>query len=220
MTTLTQSKVALQFLLSEGAGQISRGNITILSGEGKLEAGRVLGRTESAATAAVTTKAGNTGNGVFTIDGTTPVLGTGKPGRYVVECIEPGTNTGTFQVTDPSGVVLGAYTVAAAAFATGIKFTIADGATDFISGDAFFVDVTGVSYKYRSTTLTNTDGSAVGVAVLGYPVDATSADQSVMAIVRNAEVKAGDLVYDSTVNSAALTAQKVYELSQQGIIVR
>jgi hypothetical protein len=220
MSTLTQSKVPLQFLLSEGNGQISRANITVLSGEGKLEAGRVLGRTATAATVAVAAKAGNTGNGVFTIDGTTPFLGSAKPGRYVVECIEPGANVGTFQVTDPSGVVLGSHVVAGAAFANGIKFTIADGATDFVSGDAFFVDVSGVSYKYRSTTLTNTDGSAVGVAVLGYAVDATSADQSAMAIVRESEVKSGDLVYDSTVNSATLIAQKVFELAAAGIFVR
>lgn len=219
MTTLTQSKVPLQFLLSEGNGQFSRGNITILSGEGKLEAGRVLGRTEATATATVTAKAGNTGTGAFTIDGTTPVLASAKPGRYVVECIEPATNAGTFQVVDPTGVILGSYNVGGSAFANGIKFAIAD-ATDFVSGDAFFVDVTGITYKYRSANPTNTDGSAIGVAVLGYPVDATSADQSAMAIVRHAEIKGGDLVYDAGVSSAALIAQKAVELAAVGIIVR
>lgn len=212
MTTLTQSKVPWQFLLSEADGQFSRDKITILSGEGKLKAGTVLGRTVTTATAAVTAKSGNTGTGAFTIDGTTPVLATAKRGRYVVECIEPVTNLGTFQVTDPKGVVLGSYVVGAAAFATDIKFTIAD-ATDFIAGDAFLVDVAISAFKYRSADPTNTDGSDVACAILAYPVDATSADVDVAAITRQAEVKADELVYDANVDDATKKALKVAQLA-------
>jgi hypothetical protein len=44
MTTLTQGKVALQFLLNEADRGYSRDNIVIKSGSGKLSAGMVLGK--------------------------------------------------------------------------------------------------------------------------------------------------------------------------------
>jgi len=220
MTTLTQGKVALQFLLTEADGNLSRSNITVLSGEGKLEPGAVLGKTLASATAAASAKAGNTsGAGTLTMDGTTPVLATAKPGRYTVICIEPGTNAGTFEVTDPDGIVIGTAVAGGSAFATQIKFTITD-ATDFVAGDGFFVDVSAATYKYRSADPTNTDGSDVACAVLAYPVDATSADAAGVAITYHAEVKGDDLVYDAGVDNATKKALKIAQLAAQNIRVR
>jgi hypothetical protein len=218
--SLTEARHAGEFLISEAEGHRSRDNITVLSGEGKLVAGTVLGKTVVTATAVASAKAGNTGSsGAITMDGTTPVLATAKQGRYSIICIEPGTNAGTFEVVDPSGVVIGTVIAAGAAFATQIKFTIAD-ATDFVSGDGFYVDVAISAVKYRSADPTNTDGSAVGCAVLWDAVDATSADIAAMAITRSAEVNGNTLTYDTNVSDATKKALKVVELGQAGIIVR
>src|SRR4051794_5109645 len=198
--SLTEARHAGEFLISEGDGHQSRDNITVLSGEGKLVAGTVLGKTVITATAVAAAKAGNTGSsGAITMDVTTPVLATAKQGRYSIICIEPGTNAGTFEVVDPSGVVIGTVIAAGAAFATQIKFTIAD-ATDFVAGDGFYVDVAISAVKYRSADPTNTDGSAVACAVLFGAVDAPSADQPACAIPRRAEVNGNCLTYDANVD--------------------
>jgi hypothetical protein len=220
MTTLNEGRFAAEFLLSEAPGHFSRDNITVLSGEGKLAAGQVLGKTLVTATAAASAKAGNTGgSGAITMDVATPVLATAKVGRYSIICIEPAANAGVFEVTDPDGIVLGTVNAAGAAFANQIKFTIAD-ATDFVSGDAFFVDVSAATYKYRSADPTNTDGSAVGCAVLFAPVDATSADAAGVGVTRQAEVNGNCLTYDAAVDDATKKALKVAELAAARIIVR
>jgi len=73
--------------------------------------------------------AGNTGNGTVTA---APATGNG--------CIQEGTDTGKFQVEDPTGIVIGTATVGAE-FVTHIIFTITDGSTDFVVGDGFTVVV-------------------------------------------------------------------------------
>lgn len=84
--------------------------------------------------------AGNTGNGTLTL--ADPAYGAGvKPGVYKVTAIEPASDGGTFSVEDPDGVQVGIARVGVA-FNNVVKFTIADGATDFVAGDAFNVTVT------------------------------------------------------------------------------
>lgn len=51
-------------------------------------------------------------------------------------------NGGAFQVTDPSGTVVGTATVGTAFTGTQVNFTIADGTTDFALGDTFAIVVT------------------------------------------------------------------------------
>lgn len=76
------------------------------------------------------------------------------------------------------------------------------------------------SGKYAASPATGSDGSQVGVAVLCYRVDATSADAVGVAITRAAQVKAPELAYDATVNDATKTATKNGELTAVGIVVR
>lgn len=85
---------------------------------------------------------GNTGNGTLTLDATTPRLAGAKQGVYRIRCTSASANSGTFTVTDPLGNTVGTYVVAAAAFSSDIKFTIADGSSDFVVGDGFDVTVT------------------------------------------------------------------------------
>src|SRR4051812_16268990 len=104
--------------------------ITLLSGQDCVR-GTLLGKITLGA--ATETHAGNTGNGVMTLDGTTPVLANAKAGVYTVKCTAAASNSGTFRVFDPEGKVLGDVVVGGT-FADQIKFVIADGATDFIVG--------------------------------------------------------------------------------------
>lgn len=93
------------------------------------------------ATRAVTRAAdpGNTGDGAMTLAGTPHGAGV-VPGDYRVVCSAAAANGGTFTVFDPSGAEIGTATVGAA-YDGPIKFTIADGDTDFVVGDGFTVSV-------------------------------------------------------------------------------
>lgn len=96
--------------------------------------------------------------------------------------------------------------------------TVASGAGKLLAGTVLG-KVTATS-KYLPSPATGSGGSQVGSAVLAYPVDATSADVVVTAITRDAEVKAGELKYEATVNDAGKKATKNAELAAVGIIVR
>jgi hypothetical protein len=84
--------------------------------------------------------AGNTGNGVPAMDATETANGV-VAGVYRAVCIEPAADAGTFEVFDPAGVSIG-HVAVAVLFAGVVRFTIADGATDFVAGDAFTITVT------------------------------------------------------------------------------
>lgn len=93
----------------------------------------------SVGTAVAAAVAGNTGNGTM---GAVTVSAGAKAGVYRLTIVEPAANAGTFVVEDPDGVIVGSGTVAVAFSAGGLAFTLADGATDFASGDAFTITVT------------------------------------------------------------------------------
>lgn len=170
-------------LLAGDSPAIAQRRITLAEGE-NLTRGTLLGRVDvnNAVGGAVAApkSGGNTGNGVFTIDGTTPVLAGAKAGVYTARVIIAATNGGTFQIEDPNGDVIGQYVVGAAAFADEIKFTIADGATDFVVGDGFDITVAAVDL-YKKAVAAATDGSQNPVAVLAIDCDATDADVATTA---------------------------------------
>jgi hypothetical protein len=224
MTELTEARHAGEFILNEGPGHISRENITILSGEGKLVAGQVIGLVK-ADKGAVTVGAPaftGTGNGVLTA--ANPAYGAGvQEGTYVVRLGEAGADSGQFEVKRPDGTIDG-YATVGAAYTGQVKFTIADGSADFSAAAQFtlavtIADPTGVG-KYRSADPTNTDGSQTAVAVLLDGVDATSADAAAVAIVREAEVNGNCLTYDAGVDDAPKKAAEIAALKSAGIIVR
>lgn len=90
---------------------------------------------------AFTKAGGNTGNGTITMDAVAPKSADAIAGVYQVRCTTAAVNGGTFTVTDPTGATLGTVAVGAT-FNNKIKFTIADGSTDFILTDGFDVIVT------------------------------------------------------------------------------
>jgi hypothetical protein len=199
MTELTEGQHKAEFIVSETEGTISRDTVTILHGQ-NLQAGHVLGKVSvGAATGAAA--AGNVGNGTIT----DVSVGSGvKAGTYVIDCIEPAANGGTFAVEEPGGSIIGPLT---------------DGATDFAAGDRFTVVVGGGSGKYKEYRSSNTDGSQTAVAVLLDAVDATAADKDGVIIARQAEVNAAELVWFTGATDAQKTAG-ANQLKNQTILVR
>jgi hypothetical protein len=213
MTTLTEGQHKAEFLVTEEEGTLSRDTITVAHGQ-NLQAGHVLGKiTVGTATGAAVS--GNVGNGAI---GSVSAGSNAKPGVYATVCVEAATNGGTFLVEDPNGVIIGK-AVVGTPFAGEVNFALADGSTDFVAGDRFAITVAAGSGKYKEYNPANTDGSETAVALLLDNVDATSADVTAVAITRNVEVNAAELVWFS----GATSDQKNTGLSQlkaQTIIAR
>jgi hypothetical protein len=222
MDTFTEKARPLAFVLSEANGLRSRDVLTIASGAGKLDAGTILGKLSIGAATTAAKSGGNTGNGTITMDASTPLLTGVKAGVYTVRCIAAATNSGTFRVEDPDGDVLGDVAVAAT-FADDVKFVIADGSTDFIVGDGFDITVAAGSGKYIPSLNAITAGKVgaeTAIAILGYPVDATSADVDAVCVTSSAEVKKLMLIVDATVDDSTKRNAKIAQLRAVNIKAR
>lgn len=98
---------------------------------------RAVGTIEAAAGTYVATAGALVGTGDGTCTMASPSTAAGViPGVYKAVFVEAATNSGIFDVFDPNGVVVGRGVVGTA-FTTQVKFTIADGATDFAAGSYF-----------------------------------------------------------------------------------
>jgi hypothetical protein len=135
-------------------------------------------------------------------------------------CIEPAAGAGKFSVEDPSGVTIGVATVAVA-FDGEIKFTIADGATDFVAGDSFSLPVaiaapTGDCVPWDPT---GADGSEIVAGVLLFDIDATEATVDTVMVARGAALSEAALLFDEAV-TAAQKADAKAALGALGLPVR
>jgi hypothetical protein len=220
MPTLTEALHGGTFIVSEGEGWFSRDPVTValsqtlVAGNPVYKSGVIANETSS-----VAADAGNTGNGVFTLDATTPVLAAGQNGQYRVVCIAVATNSGTFAVFDPQGVEIGRVAVAAT-FNNQIKFVIADGATDFVAGDAFTVSVGRESNVDETVTALPNDGSQVCAGLMVYPVTTDgSTTKKGSLLCRRAEYRAADITWPGSI-SAANKAKAIEELRAIGLIGR
>lgn len=162
MPSQTEGNYSAEFLLSEGPNGYSRDNIVIPAGVGKLAAGAILGQVNIGGASAATPNVSGTGNG--TMSSVTVAAGA-KRGSYTVTCTAAATNSGTFEVKDPDGVVLGNATVGSAFSGGGIGFTISDGSTDFIVGDSFTISVVA-----STVTFSGTGNGTMGAITLGATV--------------------------------------------------
>lgn len=224
MTVVTEARHAGEFLVYEDEVNFSRENITILSGEGVLPAGRligVVGTNEGAVTVGAPAFTG-TGNGTLTR--ATPAYSSSvQEGTYIVRLIEAGSDAGSFQVIRPDGTIDGIAAVGTA-YDGQVKFTIADGSTDFAGPAQFTLAVTiaeaaGAS-KWRSADPSNTDGSERAAGILLYPVDATSADVATVAVVRHAIANVNLISYDAGADTAPKKAALVADLKAKGVLIR
>lgn len=213
--------LAHEWLKHELDPQFTRKEITIASGAGELLTGTVLGRITKGG-ASVQAKEGNTGNGTFTLDATTPVLAAAVVGVYTLRCIAAATNGGTFRLEDPNGVVLGDFALAAGSATVNehIKGVIADGSTDFVVGDGFDITVAAGSGQWVKYNPTLTNGAGVAAGILLNRVDATSGAQKAVAIVRDAVINPLSLVWDSSVDNQDKKNAGLADLAKLGIVTR
>jgi len=177
----TEGTYAPDKLLAGDPDMLLTRSVTIPSGTAALLRGALLGKITLAG--ASETHAGNTGNGVMTLDATNPVRAGAKQGVYKATLITAAANGGTFRVEDPDGAVLGDVAVGAT-FDDDIKFVIADGATDFIVGDTFLITIAAGSGKYILSLAAAIDGSQVPDAVLMEDCDASAAEKITQAHFR------------------------------------
>jgi hypothetical protein len=207
--SFSSSDLAVDNLIAGNAHLLLGKQITLAAGA-VYPRGAVLGkRSLGAANAGFV----GTGNGALTLDATTPLLAGAKAGAYTITCITAASNSGTFRVEDPNGVVLGDVAVGAT-FADQIKFVIADGATDFIVGDKFTVTVAAGTGQYLTSVAAAVDGSAEPDLVLSETVDATLAAKPAMAYKRG-DFNASALTFGAG-HSAATVAET---LRSKGIAI-
>lgn len=214
-------KVMTAVLKWEVEENYCRESAVLLAGSGGnarvVEIGTILGVAGMGAVTALAL-AGNTGNGIITL-ANPAISATASVGDYQAICIEPAANGGTFEVFDHQGVSVGTATVGTA-FNGPVKFTIADGATDFAVGDAFVIKVP-AGTKVKEWDPTATDGSAevAGVALAkGYAP--SGADGGILIEARGPSILDLDGIEwpDGVTNdqkAAAITA-----LAKKQIIVR
>lgn len=182
--------------------------------------GTVLAKIKSATIAVGAPSFVGTGNGVLTR--AAPAYSNfALPGNYTVVFVEKATNLGNFEVFRPDGTLDGAGVVGTA-YAGQVKFTIADGSSDFIAGDVFTlaVTVTAASYKHVPLNLSGTDGSQNGVAVSLSKVTATNggSDQNILVLKRGpAIIDDLHLIWPAGITADQIAAQLVL-LEAQGIV--
>lgn len=218
----TESRHAGGFMVSESEGRRSRDKFVVALSQ-TLVAGQVIGKTAvvGSVTSSAAADGSNTGNGVFTIDGTAPVGAGAKNGVYRVVNDLVAANGGEFQVFDPDGVEIGRVAVGAT-FNNQIKFAIADGSTDFAIGDAFSVTV-GIEesdYQVAAFNVSGTDGTQRPAGVLWDNITTDGSNLgSAVVISRDAEVRGVDLVWPGGI-TAAQKADAIRQLEKLHIIVR
>ena len=208
LMSFSSESVALDNLL---AGDVTSSvDGTVLSGEGTLVRGQIMGQVSRVAGAA-TADGGNTGDGV---PGAVTLGVKAKIGTYTLTCVTAAANAGDFKVVDPDGYQIdGLLTVAVAYTSDHVNLTIADGAADFIVGDIFTIAVTaGSSPKWRAYNAVNIDGSQFPIAILGEDIDATAADAAPAVLYLGGQFKASGLT--------GYTAALQPALRDVGIIVK
>ncbi|MCJ2009799.1 head decoration protein [Methylobacterium sp. J-092] len=95
---------------------------------------------------------------------------------------------------------------------------IASGSGKLKSGQVLaLVAATG---KYVPNAATGADGSQTAVAVLAFPVDATSADTPAVIVARHAVASHAGLTYGPTITDATKRAAANGQLKAVGIVVR
>jgi hypothetical protein len=166
---------------------------------------------------------------VVTAGGTPVLVGTGtgvvsgftlgpdaQNGTYRVTVLATSA-TGEFEVIAPDGSKLKRGQIATAYASSHVNFTLANGGTMTVA-DYFNIIVAKGSQKFVTLTPTTYDGRHVAAGVLAQAADATSADQDIVVINRDAEVVAALLGWGTltTAQQATATAQ----LAARGLIAR
>jgi hypothetical protein len=219
MATLSEGRRPGEFIMSEATGHRSREAVKITASQ-TIEPNQVLAKKAVAADVALSQAFAGTGNGVLT-PASPAVSSKVKDGVYSVVCVTAAANAGTFRVEDPAGVHVG-NAVVGVAFDGEVKFTIADGATDFVVGDKFSLTVKrdAVDVVWGAYDQDATDGFEIpaGIAIYGVTTG-VGESANVTAIVRDAEVNGNCVVWPSDIDAAEKTDGE-QALAELGVIVR
>ncbi|USQ97249.1 head decoration protein [Caulobacter sp. RL271] len=208
---------ALTFVLSEADSNLSRdeGDLAVSQ---TIVPGQILALLAAATGVTVTSaaRAGNTGNGVLTL-ATPAYTAKLKPGAYSAVCTIAAANGGTFRL-ERDGVEVETKAVAAN-FTKELKFAIADGATDFVVGDAFDFNVdmgedddAGEQYVEWDPTATNGAETPVAFSCYGAVTDSSDTQRIVvidkLAVINGQDIQWPDGVTDAQKNKAIRELKK------------
>ena len=219
MTKFTEGRHPGEAILSEGMRSISREKVTIAESQTILANG-LISKVSVASGVSITQSFAGTGNGVLTL--ANPAANTKiKDGTYKVVFVESTTNLGTFEVLDPAGKLVGTGVVGTA-FNKEIKFTIADGSTDFVAGDTFDLPVVtdATDVQWVKFDPAGTDGSELPAGMSLY--DATTGSGETVettALVRMCELNGNCISWPSGITDAQRT-DAIQALQSNSIIVR
>ena len=217
----TYPKLRQDWLKHENDSKLYRKEVTILAAAGDLITGTVMGRISKGSATSAAKSGGNTGGGTLTIDATTPILAGSKPGVYSVRCIGVVANGGLFEVRDPDGIPIGNYAIGGAAFASQIKFAMADSGTDFALGDGFDITIAAGSGKWKKHVNGAVNGTEVAAGILLDARDVSGgADVKGVVVTGNAEIVSAELTWDSSVDDAPKKAAALAQLATLGIQTR
>ena len=101
------------------------------------------------------------------------------------------------------------------------NITIAAGAGIILPGQVLGkVTASGKYVPSANASVTGEEGAEVAKAIALYGCDASTEDQKISAITRDAEWNGHTLSYDATVDDATKKAAKTAQLAAQGIIAR
>lgn len=219
MVVLTEKARPGEAIMSEGNFHISRENGRVALNQTILVNGLV-GRVGVPGSIDVTQSFTGTGNGVLT-PANPPVSSKVQDGEYTLTCIAAAANAGTFKVERPDGTEIGNATVAVA-FNKEIKFTIADGATDFAVGDTFkfIVAADNEDFDVVAYNPAGTDGSEVayGYSIYGMVTDGTKKQKTAL-LVRDCELNAKCIAWPDGI-TAAQKNNAIQALAVNHVILR
>ena len=222
MSAYAESTYLGDVLKCEAPNLYSREAVTVLAGAGAgaeraLKVGAVIARrTRSMVT--VTAGDGNTDDGEAT-PADPPLGALAEAGIYRLACITAGADAGTFQVLTPKGYVLPDLTVGTAYEGGHLNLTVADGATDFVVGDTFVVEVSGDG-KVAALDPAAVDGTAEAIGIVAFDVTAPDgADAEVTAILRDAVLADRAIVWPDGIGEEQKNAA-IADLGARGILVR
>lgn len=202
----TFPKLTHDWLKHELDVQLFRRAGKIKAGSGKVSTGTILGAVPSAPASAAKS-GGNTGNGTFVLDGTTPALVNAAPGEKLTLRF---TTTTSVRLETEDGTVLADIAIGGS---TGnnvtvqerIKGVLTQGATPFAVGDGFDVAVPS-AVQYVPLDFGAATGAQKPAAILINSVDATGVAVESAVLTGQAQIVPSQLVWPEGATSDQKTA--------------
>lgn len=206
----TFPKLAHDWLKHELDPQLYRRAGKIKNGSGKVGTGTVVGAVPATPSSAAKS-GGNTGNGTFVLDATTPALVNAKPGERLTIRFTTTTNV-RLEAEDGTvlaDIAIGGSTGNSVTVQERIKGVLTQGATPFAVGDGFDV-VVPVSVEYVPIDFSATTGAQKAAAIVINTADATSAAVVTALLIGAAQIVPTQLVWPD----GATSDQKAAALGQ------